>query len=118
LHVGLIVKPEIEGIFTAASGLESRLVGPSGLVGGFGSRLEQLATPMTYEDISAVIEAFVESGETAYRMGFDGVQVHAAHGYLMDQFFWSQTNRRTDEYGGDVAGRVRFASEIVAGIRR
>ena len=51
-------------------------------------------------------------------MGCDGVELHGAHGYLIDQFFWGRTNLRTDRYGGDLAQRTRFAVEIVQEIRR
>jgi 2,4-dienoyl-CoA reductase-like NADH-dependent reductase (Old Yellow Enzyme family) len=51
-------------------------------------------------------------------MGFDGVELHGAHGYLIDQFLWERTNRRTDAYGGTPARRARFAAEVIAEIRR
>jgi 2,4-dienoyl-CoA reductase-like NADH-dependent reductase (Old Yellow Enzyme family) len=54
----------------------------------------------------------------ARRIGFDGVEIHAAHGYLIDQFFWDVTNHRSDAYGGDIAQRTRFACEIVREMRR
>ncbi|MDH5434050.1 MAG: 12-oxophytodienoate reductase, partial [Gammaproteobacteria bacterium] len=47
----------------------------------------------------------------------DGVEIHGAHGYLVDQFFWEETNQRDDEYGGDLIGRTRFAVDIIKGIR-
>ncbi|MYR46199.1 12-oxophytodienoate reductase, partial [Streptomyces sp. SID5910] len=50
-------------------------------------------------------------------LGFDGVEIHGAHGYLVDQFLWSGTNRRTDAYGGDPVARTKFAAEIVAAVR-
>ncbi len=51
-------------------------------------------------------------------MGCDGVELHGAHGYLIDQSLWSATNERTDGYGGDIEGRTRFAAEVVAACRR
>ena len=51
------------------------------------------------------------------RAGFDGVQVHGAHGYLAAQFLDARKNHRTDEYGGDLAGRSRFLWEVLRGIR-
>src|SRR3546814_10447666 len=68
--------------------------------------------------IADVIEAFAKGGEEAYRNGFDGVALHAGHGYLIDQFFWNVTNLRTDRYGGSIAKRATFAAEIVSAIRR
>ncbi|MEU3857094.1 NADH:flavin oxidoreductase [Streptomyces sp. NPDC028722] len=87
--------------------------GPSGLrINGTAD-----ATPMTQADIDAVIGAFARAAADAERIGFDGVEIHGAHGYLLDQFFWAHTNRRTDGYGGDPASRARFAAEIVAAVR-
>ena len=54
----------------------------------------------------------------AQRLGFDGVEIHGAHGYLIDQFFWAGTNQRADEYGGDLVSRTRFAVEIIEAVRR
>jgi 2,4-dienoyl-CoA reductase-like NADH-dependent reductase (Old Yellow Enzyme family) len=74
---------------------------------------------MTRADIEEVKLSYVQAAEHAQRLGANGVEVHSAHGYLLDQFLWRETNRREDEYGGrSLAERARFASEIVAGIRR
>src|SRR5439155_942483 len=54
----------------------------------------------------------------AKRLGFDGLELHGAHGYLIDQFFWTGTNQRTDRYGGDFVARTRFAVEVVQACRR
>ncbi|MGW4895723.1 NADH:flavin oxidoreductase [Kitasatospora sp. NPDC004240] len=89
-------------------------VGPSGL------RLdgtEGSGRAMTREDLDDVIGAFAEAAAAAARIGFDGVELHGAHGYLLDQFLWEGTNRRTDAYGGDPVARTRFAAEIVAAVR-
>ncbi|WP_223787101.1 NADH:flavin oxidoreductase [Marinicella meishanensis] len=72
---------------------------------------------MTHQDIEQVIEAFVDSARQAQILGFDGVEIHGAHGYLLDQFFWHKTNLRTDHYGGDLVGRTRFAVELIAAMR-
>lgn len=72
---------------------------------------------MTQADIDAVIAAFAESAAAAERLGFDGVELHGAHGYLIDEFLWEGTNRRTDAYGGDLSARTRFAAETVAAVR-
>lgn len=69
---------------------------------------------MTLDDIDAVIAAFAKAARDAVRIGFDGLEIHGAHGFLIDQFLWSRTNRRDDGYGGD---RVRFACEVVAACR-
>jgi len=73
---------------------------------------------MTQADIDAVIEAFAKSAQSAKELGFDGVELHGAHGYLIDQFFWDETNQRSDRYGGDMLSRTRFAVEIIHEVRR
>ncbi|MFJ8807556.1 NADH:flavin oxidoreductase [Streptomyces sp. NPDC102490] len=93
---------------------EAPAVGPSGLRIG---EDEPTGTAMTQRDLDDVIGAFAESAAAAERIGFDGVEIHGAHGYLVDQFLWSGTNRRTDAYGGDPVARTRFAAEIVAAVR-
>ncbi|TQS26953.1 NADH:flavin oxidoreductase [Microbispora sp. KK1-11] len=72
---------------------------------------------MSTADIETAIAGFTGSAVRAREAGFDGVEVHAANGYLLDQFLTDYTNRRADSYGGDVANRVRLTAEVVAGIR-
>ncbi|MCP3752707.1 NADH:flavin oxidoreductase [Pseudomonas sp. SBB6] len=72
---------------------------------------------MTQADIREVIEAFAQAARDAQAIGMDGVEIHGAHGYLIDQFFWEASNQRTDEYGGDLAGRSRFAIELIQAVR-
>jgi 2,4-dienoyl-CoA reductase-like NADH-dependent reductase (Old Yellow Enzyme family) len=69
-------------------------------------------------EIADVIAGFGRSGANAKALGFDGIAVHGAHGYLIDSFFWAETNHRTDRWGGDVLGRARFGAEIVRALRR
>lgn len=72
----------------------------------------------TREELAEVRDAFVLGARIAEEIGAAGVEVHACHGYFLDQFLWSETNRRTDEYGGsDVRDRARFPAEIVRAIR-
>nr|GFD57739.1 12-oxophytodienoate reductase 1 [Tanacetum cinerariifolium] len=66
---------------------------------------------MSKQDIDDVIAAFAQAAKDAKDIGMDGVEIHGAHGYLVDQFFWEGTNQRTDEYGGNLAQRSRFAIE-------
>jgi 2,4-dienoyl-CoA reductase-like NADH-dependent reductase (Old Yellow Enzyme family) len=73
----------------------------------------------TAQELVDIRDAFVRSALLAQAAGADGVEVHGAHGYLLDQFLWAGTNRRDDGYGGDdIAARVRLPAEIVAGIRQ
>lgn len=73
---------------------------------------------MSEEDITDTIAAFAKAAKEAKVLGFDCVEVHGAHGYLVDQFFWSGTNTRNDKWGGPtLAERSRFAAEIVKAIK-
>lgn len=71
----------------------------------------------TIKDIDEVIAAFARSAKNAQAVGFDGLEIHGAHGYLLDDFFWKLTNRRDDAFGGSVAGRVKLSTEIVSAVR-
>lgn len=70
-------------------------------------------TAMSIEDIETTISDFADAAHNAIRAGFDGVELHGAHGYLIQQFLGDNTNLRTDRYGGSIAGRIRFALELV-----
>ena len=72
---------------------------------------------MSQQDIDDVVAAFARAAADARSCGFDAVELHGAHGYLIDQFFWEGTNQRTDAYGGSMARRGRFAVEIIAAVR-
>ena len=72
----------------------------------------------TREDIANFVHGFAHAAEYLYRAGYDGIQLHAAHGYLLAQFVSKTTNRRTDEYGGSIRNRARLILEIAAEIRR
>ena len=76
-------------------------------------------TPKAFEaeDFKRVKAAFVQATERSARLGFDLVELHAAHGYLMHSFVSPISNKRTDEYGGDLAGRMRFPLEVFAAMR-
>ncbi|MFI0787523.1 NADH:flavin oxidoreductase [Streptomyces lydicus] len=107
-HIGMVRK-QGEPPFADAPA-----VGPSGIrVDG----TEGAGKAMTQGDLDDVIGAFAEAAAAAERIGFDGVELHGAHGYLLDQFLWATTNRRTDAYGGDPVARAKFAAEIVAAVR-
>ncbi|MDM5277441.1 NADH:flavin oxidoreductase [Paenibacillus silvae] len=71
----------------------------------------------TKQEISELVEAFVQAAVNAKKVGFDGIEIMASHGFLFDQFFWEKTNSRSDEYGGDILNRTRFASEVIAACR-
>lgn len=106
-HVGSVRKEGIEPDPTVPG------YGPSGMVAKGKKRCHE----MTEQDIEDVINAFAQGAEDAKRIGFDAVEIHGAHGYLVDQFFWGDLNERTDKWGGDYVARTRFAAEIVKAIR-
>ncbi|MEJ0004870.1 MAG: hypothetical protein WDM77_00350 [Steroidobacteraceae bacterium] len=73
---------------------------------------------MTRQDLAELKQAYVLAAQRAQLLGADGVEVHAAHGYLLDQFLWAETNQREDEYGGrSLAKRACYSAEIVTAIR-
>jgi 2,4-dienoyl-CoA reductase-like NADH-dependent reductase (Old Yellow Enzyme family) len=107
-HVGMSRKPG------ALPNPEARPVGPSGMnVSG-----EPVNEPMSEAEIADVIDGYARSAGHAARLGFDGIELHGAHGYLLDQFAWAGTNRRTDKWGGGLVDRTRFASEVISACRR
>ena len=79
---------------------------------------QRVNRPMSQADIDAVVDAFARAARWARDIGCDGVEIHGAHGYIIDQFFWERTNRRDDRYGGDLVSRTRFAAELIAECRR
>jgi len=92
---------------------EEPSVGPSGLIAPGKKR----AREMTERDIEDVIAAFADSARSAKELGFDGIELHGAHGYLIDQFFWEGTNAREDAWGGGLVERTRFGAAIVRACR-
>lgn len=88
---------------------------PSGLIAPGQPR----GVAMSEEDIADTIAAFAQAAADAKRLGFDVAEIHGAHGYLIDQFFWAGTNQRTDGYGGaTLQQRSRFAAEVVKAMRQ
>jgi len=106
-HVGGIRRPGIE------PGGDLPGYSPSGMA--FPGKVT--GHEMSQDDINEAVESFVQAAVDAERIGFDAIEIHGAHGYLLDQFFWAGLNHREDEYGGSMDNRSRFACEIVAGIR-
>ena len=81
------------------------------------NRSEESCREMSREDIHQIIEDFGRAAARAKKAGFDGVQIHAAHGYLMSQFLSPFYNKREDEYGGELENRARIVLEVVRMIR-
>ncbi len=82
------------------------------------SGFAEVSTPreLSLDEIPAIIGEFVAAAENAKKAGFDGVELHGAHGYLIDQFLRDDSNKRTDQYGGSIENRVRFALEVVEAV--
>ena len=72
---------------------------------------------LSADDIAALVQAWADSARRAMRAGFRAVEIHAAHGYLLHSFLSPLSNRRTDEYGGDLSGRSRFLLEVLDAVR-
>jgi 2,4-dienoyl-CoA reductase-like NADH-dependent reductase (Old Yellow Enzyme family) len=89
-------------------------VGPSAVPN---PRRGSIPHELTHEGIKGVINAFMAAAHRARVAGFDGVEIHSAHGYLLNQFFSPLTNKRTDEYGGDVFNRIRIHLEVIEAVR-
>ena len=76
------------------------------------------ARAMSLEEVKQLKEDFIQAGARAKKSGYDGVEIHGAHGYIVAQFLSQSINQRTDEYGGDLENRARLLFEIINGIRR
>lgn len=114
-HVGLIYRgPDVLVGNELAFRPELGQVSPSGYI----APGKQVCEGMSQAQIDEVIEAYGRGADKAKELGFDGVEIHGAHGYLPDQFFWKELNKRTDGYGGDPRARGRFAAEIIAECKR
>lgn len=99
------------------SGLWGPVDGYSTVAPEYKARVIEPRRPMTEEDIADCIAGFARSASNAKACGFDGIAIHGASGYLIDSFFWSETNRRSDRWGGDIAARTLFGAEVVRAIR-
>ena len=89
-------------------------IAPSAIADDF---LEQPAREITTDEIKMLIDAFAQAARRAKAAGFDAVQIHSAHGYLISQFNSPYINKRTDEWGGDLQGRTRFLREVARAVR-
>ncbi len=106
-HVGAIRRPGVE------PGGDTPGYSPSGmLVPG-----KVVGHAMTKSDIKETVEAYARTARNAQAIGCDAIEIHGAHGYLIDQFMWSGTNHRDDEYGGSLSNRLRFAIEVIEAMR-
>jgi N-ethylmaleimide reductase len=114
-HVGRISHPSLQpgGVLPVAPSA-IRPEGNAYTEHGFQPHVTPRA--LTLEEIPGVIDQYRHAADCARRAGFDGVEIHGANGYLIDQFLKDKTNRRTDLYGGSIENRVRFLREATAAV--
>jgi len=112
-HVGSFRHPDFDSKNLVPSVAPSALPHPGMVAPG----RPHIPKELSHADIQELIETYVHSATYAEKIGFDGIEIHAAHGYLIDQFFWQQTNKRTDEFGGPLKNRVKFAVKVIQAIR-
>lgn len=93
---------------------ESEVVGPSAVLN---PRSGFVPIELTKDGIEHIIKAFKDAAMRVKEAGFDGVEIHSAHGYLLNQFFSPLTNKREDQYGGNVYNRIRIHLEIIKAVR-
>ncbi|KZV75902.1 NADH:flavin oxidoreductase/NADH oxidase [Peniophora sp. CONT] len=90
--------------------------GPYEVVGASAIPLDAehaIPRPLTMEEIKEYVQWYAQAAKNAVRAGFDGVEIHSANGYILDQFLQTKSNERTDDYGGSVENRIRFVSEVL-----
>lgn len=81
-------------------------------------RLKTTPKELTKEEINQIVDDFRDASVRVKEAGFDGVEIHSAHGYLLNQFYSPLGNKRTDEYGGDLMGRIKILLEVVKAVRQ
>ncbi len=113
-HCGLVYLSEDIRLGNLDYDVTRGMVSPSGFI----MPGQRVAEPMTAKQIEDVIASFARAAVKSIGVGFDGVELHGAHGFLIDQFFWDQMNDRTDGYGGSMRNRARFAVEVIEEVRR
>ncbi len=107
-HVGMVRKPG------TGHNLDATSDGPSGITH---TGKAVLPAP-SEEDVADMVNSYARSAASAKALGFDAIEIHGAHGYLIDQFFWDVMNKREDKYGGDLIDRATFAAEIISECRK
>jgi len=112
-HCGRVAWPEVNPA--------GRIIAPSSVIPRQDNPLTGKPYPVPDEmsvfDIQHVIQGFVETAKGAVAAGFDGVEIHGAHGYLINQYLSQYSNHRTDAYGGALENRYRFAHEVITAVR-
>ena len=104
-HAGSAASKEVTGL---------DIVGPSSIANPCSSEVPE---KLTIKEIKNIILEFKNAARRVKEAGFDGVEIHSAHGYLLNQFFSPLTNKRTDEYGGDLLSRIKIHLDIIKAVR-
>ena len=109
-HAGSSARPEVTGheIISASAVANMGATGKTGII----------PREMNKSEIDRIINCFTEAARRAKEAGFDGVEIHSAHAYLLSQFYSPLTNKRTDEYGGSLEGRIKIHLQIIQEIRK
>ncbi|GAL98674.1 NADH:flavin oxidoreductase [Acetobacter tropicalis NRIC 0312] len=108
-HMGRMVHSSVTGQQPVSC---SATKAPEALHTYDGKQAPEVARPLTKEDIARILNDYENAARNALQAGFDGVQIHAANGYLIDEFLRDGTNHRSDEYGGSPENRIRFLREV------
>ena len=109
-HMGRLVHPSLHGVAPVSA---SATTGPGKAHTYEGKQPYVEARALALEEIPRLIGDYVAAARNAIAAGFDGVQLHGANGYLIDQFLRDNTNRRTDDYGGSIENRIRLLREVI-----
>ncbi|MFI4967173.1 MAG: alkene reductase [Gammaproteobacteria bacterium] len=116
-HVGAISHPDFHGgalpVSASAFNPKTKAYTPKG-------QLQETVTarPLEQDEVKQVVKDFAQGAKNAMAAGFDGVEIHGANSYLIEQFLRDSSNRRTDEYGGGIPNRARFLLEVVEAVSK
>ena len=132
-QLGVYSERHVEGLTRLAAAIQARdsvammqlhhagMRAPAGLVGETpvcpSDNAETGARALALDEVKTLVDDFVTAAVRAERAGFDGVEIHGAHGYVISQFLSPEINQRTDQYGGTPENRARLLFDIVAGVR-
>ena len=114
---GTLIVPQLWHVGEVRKIISSKInasgIGPRQLI----EKNKEVVKHMVTRDFYEVSKSFAIAAKHAKEIGFDGIAIHGAHGYLLDQFFWKEINKRTDQYGNSITNRVRFACDVINEIR-
>ncbi len=113
-HMGRVSHPDFQG--GALPVAPSAIAAPGQSHTPFGSKDYVTPRALDASELPGIVDDYVHAAKNAIAAGFDGVEIHGANGYLLDQFIKSQVNRRTDEYGGSIQARWRFPLQVAAAV--